>query len=119
MPIKKTKLSHKSKKLMKKILSRKKTQKNKKMHSKNQSKNHSKNRSNYKKSNSLKMRRRNMRNIHSGGFASSSCNMATIKEPGFSIDALGAIPGINIPGSRAAIYRPNCNKNMSSQAMTP
>jgi hypothetical protein len=111
MPIKKTKISRKSKRFMKKFLSRKKTQKNKGNMNKSRSRS---------KSNSLKMRRIKMRNIHNGGFSdSSSCNIATVKEPGFSIDALGSIAGINIPSSRAAIYRPNCNKNMYSQAMIP
>ena len=59
---------------------------------------------------------RNRKN-HKGGF-SSSCNLATIKEPGFSVDALGSIAGLSIPESRAAIYRPNCKTN-SYQAMTP
>ena len=59
---------------------------------------------------------RNSKN-HKGGF-SSSCNLATIKEPGFSVDALGSIAGLSIPESRAAIYRPNCKTN-SYQAMTP
>ena len=54
---------------------------------------------------------------HKGGF-SSNCNLATIKEPGFSVDALGSIAGLSIPESRAAIYRPNCKTN-SYQAMTP
>jgi hypothetical protein len=114
MPIKKTRLSRKSKRFMKKMLSHKKTKKNKSMKSKS--------RSSYKKSNSLKMRKmRNIRNIklHNGGFASASgCNMVTVKEPGFSVDALGAIAGINIPGSKASIYRPNCSAG-SPQAMAP
>lgn len=66
-----------------------------------------------------KYNRRSSRNRknHKGGF-SSSCNLATIKEPGFSVDALGSIAGLSIPESRAAIYRPNCKTN-SYQAMTP
>jgi hypothetical protein len=40
--------------------------------------------------------------------------MATVKEPGFSINAIGSIAGINIPGSRAAIYRPNCKTSSGS-----
>lgn len=52
-----------------------------------------------------------------GGFGS-DCNLATVKEPGFNIDALGSIAGLSIPGSRAAIYRPNC-KTDKYQAMIP
>jgi lambda repressor-like predicted transcriptional regulator len=52
-----------------------------------------------------------------GGFGS-DCNLATVKEPGFSIDALGSIAGLSIPGSRAAIHRPNC-KTDRYQAMIP
>jgi hypothetical protein len=97
MPIKKTKLSRKSKnkKFIKKIKSSKKTQKNKKMRHNTRTKS-SKNK--YK---------------HRGGFTS-NCNMATVKEPGFSIDAIGSIAGINIPSSRAAIYRPNCKTSSGS-----
>jgi hypothetical protein len=109
MPIKKTKLTHKhkSKKFMKKMLSHKKTKKHMKSHMKSHSKSHSKRHSKSKSKNIKK---------HRGGF--SSCNLATVKESGFSVDALGSIAGINIPSSRGAIYRPNC-KSDSSQAMTP
>ena len=56
----------------------------------------------------------------SGGFSNSSskCNIATVKEPGFSVSALNSVPGINISGSSAAIYRPNCQAN-TYQAMIP
>ena len=120
MSIKKTKLSRKSKnkRFMKKMKSHKKTkkmQKYKKMGSRSSS---------GSKSNSVRLSKiRKMlknskkHNIHNGGF-SSSCSLATVKESGFSIDALGSIPGINISGSTAAIYRPNC-KGKASQAMAP
>jgi len=113
MPIKKTKLTHKhkSKKFMKKMLSHKKTKKNMKFHSKSHMKSH--NKSHYKRHS--KSKSKNIKK-HRGGF--SSCNLATVKESGFSVDALGSIAGINIPSSRGAIYRPNC-KSDSSQAMTP
>ena len=78
-----------------------KSRSNSKSHSKRYSKTKSKYKNNKK---------------HRGGF--SSCNLATVKESGFSVDALGSIEGINIPSSRGAIYRPNC-KSDSSQAMTP
>ena len=106
MPIKKSKLSHKSKikRFLKKIRSSKKTQKHKKMRLNSKTKS-----SKYK------------HYKHHGGFTS-NCNMATVKEPGFSIDAIGSIAGINIPSSRAAIYRPNCKTGSGysySDAMIP
>jgi hypothetical protein len=117
MPIKKTKISRKSKRFMKKMLSRKKTQKNKG----NMSKSRSSSKSNSLKMKKMKMRKirnmRNMRKSQRGGYAA-NCNMATVKEPGFTIDALGSIEGINIPSTRASIYRPNCNTS-SPQAMAP
>ena len=48
----------------------------------------------------------------------SSCSLATVQEPGFTIPALGDIPGINIPQAKGVIYRPNC-KTDSNQAMIP
>lgn len=119
MSIKKTKLSNKSKnkRLMKKMKSHKKTKKMLKMQKIHKNKkNGSRSKSN--KVRLSKMRKmRKMSKIHKGGFAS-SCNLATVKEPGFSLDALGTIAGINIPGSTAAIYRPNCG-NKPQQAMAP
>jgi hypothetical protein len=52
-----------------------------------------------------------------GGFAG-DCNLASIKEPGFNLSALGDIAGISIPESRAAIFHPNCKAD-TYQAMTP
>ena len=52
-----------------------------------------------------------------GGFAS-DCNIASVKEPGFNVSALGDIPGLSIPESRGAIFRPNCQPD-TYQAMTP
>lgn len=80
--------SSKSKKLFKKMLSRRKTK------SRNKS-----------------------RKYHRGGF-SSNCNLATVKESGFKLDALGSIAGLSIPEARGAIYRPNC-KTDTYQAMAP
>jgi hypothetical protein len=82
----------KSKKLLKKLAKRNKTKKSLKLHMK--SKRH-----------------------HRGGF-SSSCSLATVKEPGLKLDALGSIAGLSIPESRGAIYRPNC-KSDNYQAMKP
>ena len=69
-----------------------------------------------------KTKLRNSKNKHKskknmkGGF--SGCGIATINEPGISVPALGAIDGMSISDTRAAIYRPSCTAS-SSQAMTP
>ena len=118
MPIKKTKLTHKhkSKRFLKKMLSHKKTKKSKNMRSKSKPiKSRSNSKSHSKRHSKTKSKYKNNKK-HRGGF--SSCNLATVKESGFSVDALGSIEGINIPSSRGAIYRPHC-KSDSSQAMTP
>jgi len=67
------------------------------------------------KTRSRSRKNKSSRKTHRGGF-SSSCNLATVKEPGFKLDAIGAIPGLSIPESSAVIYRPNCKTN-SYQAM--
>ena len=67
------------------------------------------------KSKTRSRKNKSSRKTHRGGF-SSSCNLATVKEPGFKLDAIGAIPGLSIPESSAVIYRPNC-KTDSYQAM--
>ena len=56
-------------------------------------------------------------NNHRGGF-NASCNLATVKEPAFSLSGMGDIPGINVPESRGVIYRPNCQTD-TNQAMIP
>jgi len=108
MPLKKYKLSKKSRKLKKSSKSKKtrkfKSSKNIKTFRK---KNRVSSRSNLKFKKNLK-----------GGF-SSSCNLATVQEPAFNVNEVGSFPGLSIPGSTAAIYRPNCVKNSSSQAMVP
>jgi len=123
MPIKKTKInrSSKSKELFKKRMNRSKTKKsNSKSNKKNNSKkSQSKNNSRFKKrkhKSNRKSNRKSNNNNHIGGFSSS--NLVTVKEPGFNLDALGTAIGINIPSSRAAIYRSN-SKTDSYQAMTP
>lgn len=70
-----------------------------------------------KKNTKHSKRRRNMHKKQKGGFGS-DCNLATVKEPGFSVDSLGSIPGLSISGSRAAIFRPKC-KSDPYQAMLP
>ncbi len=53
-----------------------------------------------------------------GGFNSTSCSLATVQEPGFSIPAIGDVPGFSLTQSQGAIHRPNC-KIDTYQAMTP
>ena len=127
MSIKKTKIAgnSKSKRLFKKRMNRSKT---KKSNSKSKSKSNSNKKMNSKKfhsknNSSLKKRKhksnhsgKSNNNNHIGGFSSS--NLVTVKEPGFNLDALGTAIGINIPSSRAAIYRSN-SKTDTYQAMTP
>lgn len=69
----------------------------------------SKHKKNHKKSRSNNHRQR-------GGAA--DCNLATVREPGFNVPALGDITGLSIPESRGVIYRPNCQPD-TYQAMTP
>lgn len=102
---------HKSRKHLsrktKKHNSRKNSRKNK--NQKNQT-HKSKGKKNHSKNHNRRMQRQK------GG--STNCNLASVKEPGFNIAGLGDIPGLSIPDSRGAIYRPNC-KSDSYQAMTP
>ena len=111
MPLKKYKLSKKSRKLKKSGKSSK-----------------SKKTKNYRSSRKLKQMfkkknrssSRNRSNLKSKKYQKGAgCNIATVQEPGFNIDTLGSMPGLSIAASTAAIYRPNCNKNSSSQAMVP
>ena len=81
-------------------------QKNKKSHT-------SKKRLNHKKNNSYT--RKNTRNQR-GGF--NSCALATVQESGFTIPAIGDVPGFSLSDSKGAINRPNC-KTDSYQAMAP
>ena len=62
--------------------------------------------------------RKQSRTSQRGGFNSNSCSMATVQEPGFSIPAIGDVPGFSLFESKGAIHRPNC-KTDSYQAMTP
>ena len=48
-----------------------------------------------------------------------SCELATIREPGFSVSAKGNITGLSIPESSAIIYNPNCSNNSAGEAMVP
>jgi hypothetical protein len=72
------------------------------------------------KKNKIKRTTRNYRKNYNrrnqqGG---SSCSLATVQEPAFSIPALGDIPALNIPQAKGVIYRPNC-KTDTNQAMVP
>jgi len=60
--------------------------------------------------------RKQSRKSQRGG--SNGCSMATVQEPGFSIPAIGDVPGFSLSDSKGAIHRPNC-KTDSYQAMTP
>lgn len=114
MSIKKTKLSrknkNKSKRLLQKLMNKKRTKTNHNKHNSHKSNSHKSNIS--KRKINLKQKYNN----HRGGY--SSCDLASVKEPSFNVDALGSIAGINIPSSRGVIYRPNC-KTDSYQAMKP
>ena len=73
------------------------------------------------KSNKKKVTKNLKKSKQSGGFFSDSkCNIASVREAGFSVTGSGsgpnAIPGLSLPGSRALIYNPNC-KTDSYQAM--
>jgi len=102
MPIKKSRIANKSRKF-------KKSRKNKLTRKSRKSRNYKKNRSR----SSSKSKRYNH---HKGG---ASCDLVTVNEPGFKVDSLGSMAGLTIDSSSAAIYRPNCVKNSSSQAMAP
>jgi len=80
------------------------------------SKSKSKSKSKGKKNNSKKYNINSRMQRQKGGFT--NCNLASVKEPGFNIAGLGDIPGLSIPDSRGAIYRPNCKPD-TYQAMTP
>jgi hypothetical protein len=76
--------------------------------------------------NTLKNSNKNSnKNFLAGGFfGDSSCNIATVKEPGFNVAGFGTgantIAGLSIPESRAVIYNPNCSNSTSKyQAMVP
>ena len=124
----KSKLNNKlNNKLNKKYKNKSKKSKSKKSNSNSKSKSNSKSNNtrqikNYKsKYSKTTNSRHNLVQFHhrqNGGFGS-SCNLATVKEPGFSVDKLGAISGLSISEASAAIYRPNCVKGNAYQAMTP
>ena len=94
------------------------TKKHKKSHMTNKNK---KSRSKSKKHISMSKKHMSKKykknNNHHGGF-NASCNLATVKEPAFSLSGMGDIPGLNIPESRGVIYRPNCQTD-TNQAMIP
>ena len=67
------------------------------------------------------MKRKVVRKTQRGGF-SSDCSIATVKERGFNLPALGSgttqIPGLSILDTTAMIFNPNCSGNTNSyQAM--
>lgn len=93
------------------IHSKKNNSKHRSKHTKTHKKNKKNNKSNKKQYKSI----RNKPHSQRGG---SSCSLATVQEPGFTIPALGDVPGLNIPQAKGVIYRPNC-KTDSYQAMIP
>lgn len=80
-----------------------------KKHNSRKNKNH-KSKKNHSKNHNRRMQRQK------GG--STNCSLASVKEPGFNITGLDDIPGLSIPDSRGAIYRPNCKPD-TYQAMIP
>ncbi len=109
-------------KTYKKYINNKTKSHSSKVLNKNKNKNKNKNnKTNYTKQNkhnkhnnrSLRRNRSNS-SLHRGGF--NSCNIATVKEPGFNIPSFGGINGLSIPESQSAIYRPNCTPD-TYQAM--
>ena len=85
-------------------------------HNKNHNKNHKSKKTYKNHARKNKNKTKNILHRQRGGF--DSCSLATVQEPGISIPAIGDIPGINIPQSKGAIYRPNC-KSDTYQAMIP
>jgi exonuclease VII large subunit len=75
------------------------------------------------KSNKKRLSKSNKKNKkHSGGFLSSSnCSIASVKEPGFHLSALGSgstqIPGFSIPDQKAIIFDPKCAVSQSQAGM--
>ena len=75
------------------------------------------------KSNKKRLVKLNKKNKkHSGGFLSSSnCSIASVKEPGFHLSALGSgstqIPGFSIPDQKAIIFDPKCAVSQSQAGM--
>jgi hypothetical protein len=75
---------------------------------------YSKKRLNSKKNKSKKSH--STKRTQRGGF--DSCSLATVQEPGFTIPAIGDVPGFSLSDSKGAINRSNC-KTDTYQAMTP
>ena len=97
---------------------------NNKSHKNRRQKKNNKSRNNKKHSKKSQNRLNKKYNSHTrknthrqrGGF--NSCALATVQEPGFTIPAIGDIPGFSLSDSKGAINRPNC-KTDNYQAMTP
>jgi len=98
--------------------SRKHLSRKTKKHNSRKNSRKNKNQKNHKKQLTNKSKKNNSRRMQRQKGGSTNCNLASVKEPGFNIAGLGDIPGLSIPDSRGAIYRPNC-KSDSYQAMTP
>lgn len=81
-------------------------------------KHHNRKNSKTKKTNKKIHTRKHTRKNQRGGFYSNSCSLATVQEAGFTIPAIGDVPGFSLSDSKGAIHRPNC-KSDTYQAMTP
>ena len=102
---------------MKKHMTKKHKKSHHKKHMSKSNKHISKSNKHISKSNKHISKKYKKNNNHRGGF-NASCNLATVKEPAFSLSGMGDIPGLNIPESRGVIYRPNCQTD-TNQAMIP
>lgn len=99
-----------------KMLKRQSKKNNRKTHSKSHCKNKGKSYGKDKNRLSKKpIHKHKHKHKQRGG---SSCSLATVQEPGFSISTLGDIPALNISQAKGVIYRPNCQTDRN-QAMVP
>jgi hypothetical protein len=92
-----------------------------KSHRKLSRKSHKKLSKNHKSKKSKKSKKNNRRRKHhrrhqTGG--SAGCDLASIREQGLTIPAMGSVAGLTIADSRAAIFRPDCKVD-NNQAMIP
>jgi len=83
---------------------------------KRQNKKHTRKNKSKKSHSSKTLKKRRTQHRQRGGF--DSCSLATVQESGFTIPAIGDVPGFSLSDSKGAINRPNC-KTDTYQAMTP
>jgi hypothetical protein len=89
-----------------------------KSHRKLSRKSHKKLSNNHKSKKSKKnnRHRKHHRRHQKGG--SAGCDLASVREQGLTIPAMGSVAGLTIADSRAAIFRPDCKVD-NNQAMIP